>query len=148
MIRTHGFINYFGTQRFGNSSEVRTRQSATHLVGLAILQGDFQRAVELILSPRDYSHEDEREACEYFHTTKDVEGSLQKFPKSAVRASQFVERTILEGMIKGGGAAAYLNGLMNLPKNSRMIYIHAYQSYIWNSVVSERLRRSRQLCKD
>lgn len=27
-----------------------------------------------------------------------------------------------------------------IPKNLKMMYIHAYQSYIWNSVLSERVR--------
>lgn len=30
---------------------------------------------------------------------------------------------------------------MAISKNTRYIYIHAYQSYIWNQAVSERLRR-------
>ena len=30
--------------------------------------------------------------------------------------------------------------LSTIPKNLRMMYVHAYQSYLWNSVTSERVR--------
>ncbi|GJP55223.1 hypothetical protein CLOM_g14197 [Closterium sp. NIES-68] len=46
-LRTHGIINYFGLQRFG------VGPVATHAVGAALLRGDWQGAVDLILKPRD-----------------------------------------------------------------------------------------------
>ena len=45
-VRENGFINYFGSQRFGNGS-VRTDR-----IGRLILQGDWNAAVEQILSPK------------------------------------------------------------------------------------------------
>ncbi|KAL7541887.1 hypothetical protein ACHAWF_007042 [Thalassiosira exigua] len=41
-MKAHGFINYFGMQRFGKFGD-------THLVGVAILKGNFQHAVEIIM---------------------------------------------------------------------------------------------------
>jgi len=29
---------------------------------------------------------------------------------------------------------------VQIPRNMRLMYVHAYQSYVWNSVVSRRLR--------
>ncbi|CAI6010277.1 unnamed protein product [Closterium sp. NIES-65] len=46
-LGSHGIINYFGLQRFG------VGPVATHTVGAALLRGDWQGAVDLLLKPRD-----------------------------------------------------------------------------------------------
>lgn len=43
----NGFINYYGLQRFGSGSV------PTHLVGAALLRGEWKAAVNLILDPRE-----------------------------------------------------------------------------------------------
>jgi tRNA(Glu) U13 pseudouridine synthase TruD len=45
-VRTRGFVNYFGTQRFGTGSV------PTFRIGHAALRGDFKTAIDLILQPR------------------------------------------------------------------------------------------------
>ena len=35
----------------------------------------------------------------------------------------------------------YYNAFQNIARNTRLIYVHGYQSYVWNQAVSERLRR-------
>lgn len=45
-LRESGFVNYFGMQRFG------TRTIGTYEIGIALLKGEWEAAVDLILCPR------------------------------------------------------------------------------------------------
>lgn len=45
-LKTNGFINYFGMQRFGSGS------TATQQTGVAILQENWKQAVNSILTPK------------------------------------------------------------------------------------------------
>lgn len=50
-MKDKGFLNYFGTQRFGKFHN-------THLVGIAVLQGDFEKAVDILMAPSDEDRPD------------------------------------------------------------------------------------------
>ena len=50
-MKDKGFLNYFGTQRFGKFHN-------THLVGIAVLQGDFKKAVDILMAPSDEDRPD------------------------------------------------------------------------------------------
>lgn len=50
-----------------------------------------------------------------------------------------LEKTILQSL--RGSPNGYYNAFVAISKNTRYIYIHAYQSYIWNHAVSARLRK-------
>ena len=58
-LKTIGFVNYFGLQRFGNSAD-----NSTHSIGLAIITKNYSQAVDLILGPRSVNNPDERLARE------------------------------------------------------------------------------------
>lgn len=48
-LKQHGFINYYGLQRFG------TGTIRTHEIGIALLKEDFEAAAKLIMSPHSKS---------------------------------------------------------------------------------------------
>jgi len=50
-----------------------------------------------------------------------------------------IERQLLLGLLKND--KDFLGALNVLPRNLRLMYVHSYQSYIWNKAISERLKQ-------
>lgn len=103
-LRENGFINYYGLQRFGNNAAI-----PTHQVGLALLRGKFDEAVELILKPRDGDVPFMTNVREHWWKHRDAEAALKMLFKS----NKGVEAKLLAGLAKNGGSD-YVNSLANV----------------------------------
>ncbi len=124
----NGIPNYFGHQRFG------TRRPISHIIGKFLLLGEIEKALHLYIS---YTTDDEAESTIFarktFQETNDPKETMKLLPSSMI-----FEKRILKYLSKKPND--FLGALHILPKNLQRILIHAYQSYIWNLMLSERIR--------
>nr|XP_023423369.1 pseudouridylate synthase 7 homolog-like protein isoform X3 [Cavia porcellus] len=128
-VKTKGFVNYYGPQRFGQGRKVHTDQ-----IGLALLKSEMVKAVKLFLTPEDLEDPVNR-AKKFFLQTEDAKGTLSLMPEFKVRERALLEALHRFGMTEEGCIQAWFS----FPHSMRIFYIHAYSSKIWNEAVSYRL---------
>ena len=116
-------LNFYGYQRFGSKRPV------THLIGKAILQRDFKKAVELILSFT--SPYDSKENTEIREKLSDKENYKKYFDQ--VPYQMDIERIVLKEMIEHGDA---LRAIRSIQISLRRFYVQAYQSFLFNQSLS------------
>ena len=124
-----GCINYFGMQRFGTSS------ISTYEVGAAMLRGEWKRAVGLVLLPRTEGNTKNTSARETFRDTGDVRASLARLPRWC-----HAERALLNGL-SSVGPTAPIEALQRIPRYMRLMYLHSFQSVVWNKIASIRQQK-------
>ncbi|OMP83038.1 Multisubstrate pseudouridine synthase 7 [Diplodia seriata] len=150
-FQTEGFINYFGLQRFG------TYDVSTDSIGKYMLSGDLAKSVDLILAYSDEAlaaaqnpeskariSEDDKKRALGLHKWKTERNGKATLDLIPFRFSG--ERGIIKHLStvrKNGESYAndHQGALGTLPKNLRGMYVHAYQSIVWNVAASERLSR-------
>lgn len=124
---TGGFPNYFGVQRFGSARPI------THIVGEKIVRGDLKGAVMSYIS--DVSeHEMEEISNARRMLSEDLESALPLMPKT-----MSFEKIMVEHLIKRPDD--YAGAIASMPSNLQMMFTHAYQSYLFNLMLSERMER-------
>jgi len=122
-----GVPNFFGHQRFG------TTRPITHLVGKAIVKGNFRKAAMLFLAkPSLHEHPESRQAREQLHATQDFKQALENFPKKL-----HYERLMLRHLAKKPDD--YAGAFRRLPIKLRELFPQAYQSYLFNKFLSRRI---------
>jgi len=120
--------NFFGHQRFG------TIRPITHLVGKAIVNKNFKKAVMLFLAkPSLNEHPESRQARQTLLATHDFKQALKNFPRQLR-----YERLMLRHLAKKPDD--YIGAFRKLPAKLRRFFPQAYQAYLFNKFLSERIR--------
>jgi len=130
-----GIPNFFGHQRFG------TIRPITHLVGKAIVKGDFEEAAMLFLAqPSAHEHPASRAARRELQLKQDFKHAMRNFPKQL----RF-ERLMLSRLVEKPDD--FVGAFRRLPIKLQALFVQAYQSYLFNRFLSERIRNGFSLNK-
>lgn len=128
-----GVPNFFGHQRFG------TTRPITHVVGEALVKGSLEKAAMLFLAEASPSeHPLSRLAREEFWATGDFKQALEGFPRQLR-----YERLMLKRLAEEPGD--FVGAFRRLPVKLVKLFVHAYQSYLFNRFLSGRIKRGLSL---
>ncbi len=120
--------NYFGHQRFGKIRPI------THLVGKALLEENPEKAVKIYLAKTfEDESEDAKKAREWLKENweeKPFKEALKKYPDYLG-----YERTLIHHLAEY--PRDFINAIRELPKNLEIMFIHAYQSHLFNQYIDK-----------
>ena len=129
-----GTPNFFGLQRFGSIRYI------THEVGKMIVKGRFEDAFWIyVAKPFEGESKEVKKIREELWNMRDEKFGLRELPKHLR-----YERLLLQKLREGKDEE---EALLSLPKNLKMMFVHAYQSYIFNLLLSERIAEFESLKK-
>lgn len=124
-----GIPNFYGHQRFG------TIRPITHLVGSFLTRSDLEKAALTFLAqPSLHEHPESREAREQLRGNQDFEWAHRCFPRHLR-----YERFMLGHLAKQ--PRDFVGAFRELPLTLRRLFVQAYQSFLFNRFLSERIRR-------
>ncbi len=146
-IRQNGFVNFFGEQRVGHAGPNDEIGVRAFDIGRAMLKRDFTEAIDLLMTGRNKLLNGEyaeglsmrRVRQLWKESGRDPAICLSSFPKD--KNKMIRERTVLEGLKRYGKP---LEALQCLAYSVRTFWINSYQSYVWNTMATRRLKLGNQ----
>lgn len=128
-----GVPNYYGWQRFGKD------RSNTHVVGKYLVRNDVKGAVDAYIGNPYPGEKDHIKEARTLYDEGNLEDAYERMPGS-MRYEKMLLRELLTLKHKKGELTekSYIIAIESLPKPLKRMFVHAYQSYLFNKAVSER----------
>ena len=124
-----GFPNFYGIQRFGIVRPI------THIVGKYIVNDDFENAVmSYVANPMDGEDKESYELRKQLDKTHDFAKALKSYPNKLNFEKAMLNKLVVD-------QKDFVGALKELPKNLLTMFVYAYQSYLFNRILSERIRK-------
>jgi tRNA pseudouridine13 synthase len=125
-----GVPNFYGIQRFGVIRPI------THLVGKHIVFNDFESAVMTYIgNPLKAEGENSYKLRKRLEETRDFSEAFRNYPQHLT-----FEKSMLNKLVKNNDD--YVGALLELPKNLLTMFIYAYQSFLFNKILSIRMKKN------
>lgn len=116
-------LNFYGYQRFGSKRPV------THLIGKALIQRNFKKAIDLIVSFTSvYDSKENTEIREKLADRSNYKQYLSQIPPQ-----MDIERIVVKEIIDHNDE---FKAIRSIPLPLRRFYVQAYQSFLFNRSLS------------
>ncbi len=125
-------LNFYGYQRFGS------KRPMTHLIGKALIQKDYEKAIDFLLTYK--SKYDSAENSKLREKLSDRSNFSKLLPEIPFQMD--LERAVVNEMIQGKNPK---NALHAIPLNIRRFFVQAYQSFLFNKTLSAALTDGEEL---
>jgi len=133
--------NYFGHQRFGS------RRPVTHEVGLRVVRGEWREAVlAYVGSPAETEPTETQRAREFVDEQSASAdpawtAAIERFPGALGYERAMLHRLDERAVDAESPPEDWRYALEAVPSNLQRLFVNAAQSYAFNRILSERLRR-------
>jgi tRNA pseudouridine13 synthase len=122
-IKTQGFLNFYGLQRFGSKRPI------LHKIGLHLLREEYSLAIDTYLGEvSKFEHETISKLRQMYIEEESLTEIFSKYP-----SSYFFEKRMLSGLLKQYSEQKII---LSLPIYFLRLSISAYQSFLFNQLLS------------